>query len=131
MKWGCTGHDREFGFFSAGCGKPVVSSGGVTQSGVLVGLAEEGLEGRSRARLGASCRVLARSGGCAKRPASPWVFFWKERMSGRGGKPGGGSGVRAKQPGAALAATGETSGRSVAGAIEGGRGLRPGGPQGR
>lgn len=48
-------------------------------------------------RLGASCGVLARSGGRAKRPASPWVFFWKEWMSGRGGKPGGGSGVRAKQ----------------------------------
>lgn len=50
IKWGRSGHDREFGAYSAGCGKPVVSSRGVTQSSVLVCFEEEGPWGRSGSR---------------------------------------------------------------------------------
>lgn len=38
---GRSGHDREFGFYSLGCGKPVVSSRGMTQSSELVGFEEK------------------------------------------------------------------------------------------
>ena len=88
MKWGCTGHDREFGFFSTGCGKPVVSSVGVTQSGVLAGFEEEGLEGRSRSAAGSLLRCPGEKRR-ARQAASLSVGFLLEGVDvGRGGNPG-------------------------------------------